>query len=116
MTTDLPTLAAAADAACSAMHAALVEDVAARLTCPEAEALAALYRVLGYDDLADDILDAHASSDDEPADLHHAAWLHQQAEAASCTCRTDVPQGPGSLGLLTRIAGCPVHDAWANAQ
>lgn len=111
--TDLPTLAAAADAACYAMHSALVEDVAARLTCPEAEALATLYRVLGYDDLAADIIDAHASSDDDDTDLHHAAYVAQREHAARCTCRADVPEAPGSGGYLSRIAGCPVHDAYA---
>lgn len=133
MTTDLARIEQAARSAGTALHAALVEDVAARLTCSEAEAVAELYRSLGYSDIAADVLDAHASRDAEPADLHHAAWLAQQAadqpatlaeveaqaerdDAECCTCRADVPEAPGSGGYLARIAGCPVHDAWANAR
>lgn len=78
--TDLARIEAAAHAAASALHPALVEDVAARLTCAEAEALAELYTCLGYTDLAADILDAHAWSDDDSTDLHHAAYLAQHPE------------------------------------
>lgn len=111
--TDLARIEAAAHSAASALHSALCEDVAARLTCPEAEAIAELYTCLGYTDIAADIIEAHAASDDDDTDLHHAAYVAQREHAARCTCRTDVPEAPGSGGYLARIAGCPVHDAYA---
>jgi hypothetical protein len=41
------------------------------LTCNEAEALAELFRVAGNSEAADIIIADHASTDDEPGDLHY---------------------------------------------
>lgn len=49
------------------------EDVLHRLTCSEADALADLFRALGETDLAEGVIQAHASGDVDPEDRHSLA-------------------------------------------
>lgn len=53
---------------------AFAETVARHLTCSEVESLATLYRALGMQTEADDIIVGHAEADDDPEDLHYASW------------------------------------------
>ena len=41
------------------------------LTCDEAEALAELFRVAGNEEAAKLVIEEHATTDDEPGDLHY---------------------------------------------
>ncbi len=61
-----------------ALSTAMPDDLAAKMTCYEAECTADLYRQLYFDDLAAQIIRAHATSDNEEDDLHHDLFLSQQ--------------------------------------
>ena len=49
--------------------------------CSEAEAIAAVVRATGREDLADQLIDAHADCDDDPGDQHHRIYLAHVAQA-----------------------------------
>ena len=59
----------------SGLAAALITDYSCELTCPEAEALADLFRAFGAVDTADAIIEDHASTD-EPGDEHYTESEH----------------------------------------
>ena len=49
-------------------------DIGDKLTCEEAEALEAVFVVLGMDDNAAALRDSHVDGDCEDADAHHLGW------------------------------------------
>lgn len=68
-----------------------IEDAAGALTCSEAEAIASIMEVAGYEDEANDFLVMHAiAGDDDVEDLHHELrHIHdpeQFGTAEDCGC------------------------------
>jgi hypothetical protein len=51
------------------------EHVGSHMTCDEADALASVLRLAGHADAAATFLDGHASTDDEPEDVHHGRHI-----------------------------------------
>ena len=87
---ELYAIAEAVDDLAHAFDAMTATDVAGRLSCGEAEALAHLFHVAGHDDRADEWLSAHIASDtdltcDEVREIHGTC----PCVAMDATCNTE---------------------------
>lgn len=81
MTIDTAALTAAATRLADLAEEMLTDSPLVYFQCSEAEAIAAVVRATGRGDLAEQLIDAHAECDDDPADRHHHAYLAHLAQA-----------------------------------
>lgn len=51
------------------------DELFGRLSCGEVEPLADIFRAMNANELADQIIEAHAHHDDDPDDMHHDLYL-----------------------------------------
>lgn len=96
----------------------LADNYGCALTCPEANAAADLYRALGLDDLADDIIAAHAERDtsqdqhyEENSTLGAGSRVLRRTAAALLQSEARHPWGPG----LTRSRSASPESAGGSA-
>lgn len=56
------------------------EEIFSAMSCSEATPLIALFSAVGEFDLAERIMEAHATSDTQASDTHHSIYLAEQRE------------------------------------